>query len=103
MHPNGNGNGKPPIPFASAAAQIPIIGQAFQFENWFVTLILTCRCERPTVVTVVGVPGTAAGQCKSCGKVYALQSLGVDAAGRPQFQMGMGQAPLPSDPPVSQE
>lgn len=97
MHSNGNGS-KPPIPFP-ASAQIPIIGQAFQFESWFVTLVLTCKCERPAVVTIVGMPGNAGGQCKSCGKIYALQAIGVDAAGKPQFQLGMGRAPLPSDPP----
>lgn len=98
---NGNGS-KPPLPFAGGA-QIPIIGQAFAFESWCITLVLTCKCERQGVVMIVGIPGAAAGQCKSCGKVYALQSLGVDAAGRPQFQMGMGQAPLPSDPPATGE
>lgn len=88
--PMGDGNGhKQPIAFPAAAA-IPIVGLPFVLEAWFVQILITCKCESPKPVLIVGQPGSAAGQCPSCKKGYVLQAIGIDPkTGQPHFQVAM--------------
>jgi hypothetical protein len=101
MGENNNGNrptfGRHLQEIAAGARQdVPIVGLPFVLEGWFVQLLLTCKCDHPKPVLIVGQPGAAAGQCTSCGKVYSLLSIGLNPAGQPAFNVAM--SPAPSSP-----
>lgn len=97
----GQGNGKP-LAFPASAA-IPIIGQPFTLEGWLVQLLVTCKCDAPKPVLIIGQPGSAAGQCPSCKKVYQLKGLGLDPATQQlQFQLAYGIAAPAPPPPADQ-
>jgi hypothetical protein len=89
---NGNGH-KPPIAFPGAA-DVPILGQPFALEAWFIQILLTCKCAHPKPFLIVGQPGTAVGQCASCQQLYQLQAIGINPiTGQPHFQIAMIVAP----------
>lgn len=95
---HGNGD-KPPIPFpAAAAAGIPILGLPFTLEGWFIQILITCKCETPKPVLLIGQPGSAGGLCPACKQGYLLQTIGIDPrTGKPHFQIAMVTAPAADD------
>jgi hypothetical protein len=86
---DNNGNGKPPLTFAAPKPQIPIIGQPFKLEGWMVQIFLTCKCEAGSLVVIIGQPGTAAGRCAGCGKVYVLAGVTPSASGELHFSFAV--------------
>jgi hypothetical protein len=84
----GNGNGhRPPLRFAPTVA-VPIVGLPFALESWFVQILIMCKCEHPGPVLIIGQPGQAAGQCRSCHRIYGLAAIGIDAqTQQPNFQL----------------
>lgn len=76
-------------PFQHPRPEIPIVGQPFSLEGWFLQIILLCRCDTPKPVLIVGQPGAALGQCGNCRRKYLLQALAIDPAGKPNFQIAM--------------
>lgn len=82
---------------AEARKDVPIVGQSFVLEGWFLQLLITCRCEHPKPVLIVGQPGTAAGQCSSCKTIYTLLVMGVNAQGQPSFNVGRSTPPADAD------
>lgn len=74
---------------AGATPNVPIIGQPFVLEAWFVQLLITCNCERPKPVLIVGQPGAAGGVCSACGKTYVLQAIGLNPNGQPSFNVAV--------------
>jgi hypothetical protein len=88
---------------AKARQDVPIVGQPFVLEGWFLQLLLTCRCEHPKPVLILGQPGAAAGQCASCHTVYTLISLGLNPQGQPSFNVAMSAAPPTAPEPAPGE
>lgn len=105
----GDGNGNVTRPsfgqrlqgLAGVAGQgVPIVGLPFVLEAWFVQILLTCKCDQPKPVLILGQPGTAVGQCPSCLKQYLLQAIGIHpVTGQPHFQVAM----ITADPSASAE
>jgi hypothetical protein len=94
--PMGDHNGKP-LAFP-AAANIPIVGLPFELEVWFIQVLITCKCEAPKPVLIIGQPPAAMGQCPSCKKTYQLQTIGIDPrTGQPHFQIAMVIPPSADD------
>ena len=112
MNNQGNGHGRrPPIPFgasmlATAPPNVPIVGQPFSVESWFVTVLAVCHCEAHQAFFLAGRMGATA-ECPKCHRRYQL----VRVASRPDGQMEIGinlaSAPPaetpPPDPPAGAE
>lgn len=97
----GDNNGQRPtfgrrLQELAATAGVPILGQPFVLEAWFLQMIVTCQCEQPKPVLIIGQPGSAAGQCRSCGKVYTLLAIGLNPNGQPQFNVAVTAGPAPA-------
>lgn len=72
---------------------VPIVGQPFELNTWLVQILLTCKCEAPKPVLIIGQPGSAAGQCPSCLKIYTLLTIGINPAGQPSFNVAVSAGP----------
>lgn len=100
----GNGNITSPsfgqrLQTIANAGAVPIIGLPFELNSWFIQILITCKCEAPKPVLIIGQPPAAMGQCPSCKKTYQLQTIGINPhTGQPHFQIAMVMAQPPPDP-----
>ena len=63
-----------PVPFRRD--NVPIVGQQFELEKWYPTIIIRCKCTE--VGTVVVIAGESSSDCRSCGRPYRLNTLDYD-------------------------
>lgn len=99
----GNGNVTRPsfgqrLQGIAHAGAVPIVGLPFELEAWFIQILITCKCDHPKPVLIIGQPGSAVGQCPSCKKQYQLQPLAIDPrTGQPGIQLAMIIPPAADD------
>jgi len=89
--PNGH-----PGPALVPRPGVPLVGQPFSIDAWFMTVQIKCYCGAHHSVLVVGRIGAAAA-CPACGRLFQLRGLTSDTSGNLQIQIAMGTVEAPAD------
>jgi len=95
----GNGNGEMKN-LQIRGAGVPILGQPFEVDAGFVTIMGRCKCGgEKTGILLAGGPG----QCPSCQRIWVLTKAQFDATtGQLMTAVGLVRTPTTADGPAKE-
>jgi hypothetical protein len=70
---------------------VPIIGQPYAIDEWYLTAVLTCKCGgQPSSCLVSSIAGMV-GVCPACKRGFQLQGVQMSPEGQLEFVVAISE------------